>query len=1547
MKVTESKTISMRLAQIKTKGGETFYKMQKDLQNVGVELLDSNGNLRSTFNIIKDLSKEWNSGKLNDMTKSSLLDSVAGKHQAKVMSAVLQNSKQLEVAYKTLSNSAGSAAAEQEKYMDSIEGRLNAFKETIKSLWVNSIDTSFVKTLLSGATSVTNVFNNMIQTFGGLPTIIGSVTMALGLFNNKFKESMSYYNPTFVTNWNNKLSQTKARMNELSGTQTKVITDLKRLIIQFQQAGMSTKNLTGNLIKEQLALAGTTVKTVMCTVATTALQAVMSLGLSLAITAATSALVKFGESLFNSKGLMEDCAEQSKELLGSLETKDTSEKLLRQYEELNKKLKDGNLTAEKRAEIQDEIKKVANQLIGLDGDYEKALKGGNTEYDKRLALVRAIQEQKLKEGAKELKDSMPKQGIVKNLYDGNAYKAGEIQNVKQMIASYKQLDQLVSTSNVGDKIKIGNATYSFEEANEKLGNLKDTLTKSYVTIGDWNSNVNALKEVNAQGDLTVIDLDESTQNFMKTLLGINDSSDPVISKMGLINSSVNELTTRGEVSTNTINQLANAFPDLGINISNASEIVRGFRQRLLENSGLISSMKNEISSTGKLSEQSISRLSNIFPELGINASNAGEVLGLVGGELDDLTSASDEAKESLSKLGDEFSQFSSEADMIDKVTEEMKTLGGITDKTYGTLIKSHPEVLAALGSEGDMYANLEALKRKDIALMEDRKNEAIRNALETYNEELNLNGLSGKSFAEACQLKMSSDAKFNNSVRTNNSETTNQNSGNYNNDNKNFNSLANSKVKSDAGFNNNVRTNMADTINNLGTMYTTDTSNFGKNIQAKNNMLKSFINKFNSLSEVVDFDKKTEFDIGLNMNALADPMTRETMNIQAKNKLSSIYDENIKKYNEQVRNIKNSLSKIDNSDIPIINSSSEKVNPSVIRSSDVGGGSGGSKGGSSGSGGKSDAEKQAEEAQKFAEKLSDLNSSLDIDRYFDANNAISSLDNSMSDLKNSQTNLIGSDLINAKSKETEIIKQQVTAYMDLIRVQDIEKNELADSLRQKGFNIDANGKLIKSQDLLAQKQKEINDWNYENSEEGYKKKQDDINALKELQDEVKRYSDLTTSEIPKAIQKWDELSESIRATSLANLQSLREKIVKGLESQYEEEKKKVLDKIDKTYEKRKESLEKEYQSQVDSIKAEKEKTIGFYDEQIKALQKQLDDLEDDTQNKQEKLAKLKEQVNLWKNDDSVFSKKKIEELNKEIADLEKDILKDGLKNQIDDLKDKQKKDEEYQDTKLEDLKNSHDEEMKELEKKYKRDKERKEKHYEEMLKEKNLYAEADKLITKNSVNEILKILENSSESFKEVGSLLGANFAEALKLEVGNALNDFKSMTGQSIANNTPNANNPNPDTSGGKWYDSDGNSGYFDKYGKMQRFDTGGRISSKVGKNGAIAILDRDEKVLNKEDTTMMDRINSYVIMSSNTLNEVSQVLSDFKANSSFMLNGGVSNINKVNRSVSNTDESRKISMENKYNINNYNNTDASFTKRELERIAEKQASKIARKFR
>lgn len=76
-------------------------------------------------------------------------------------------------------NSAGSALAENEKYLDSIEGRVSKFRASWQSLSADFFNGDFIKGVVSGADTIVSGLDSIIAKFGAIPTLIGTVTAAM------------------------------------------------------------------------------------------------------------------------------------------------------------------------------------------------------------------------------------------------------------------------------------------------------------------------------------------------------------------------------------------------------------------------------------------------------------------------------------------------------------------------------------------------------------------------------------------------------------------------------------------------------------------------------------------------------------------------------------------------------------------------------------------------------------------------------------------------------------------------------------------------------------------------------------------------------------------------------------------------------------------------------------------------------------------------------------------------------------------------------------------------------------------------------------------------------------------------------------------------------------------------------------------------------------------------------------------------------------------------------------------------------------------------
>lgn len=188
------RTLSMRLRGTTAKeleaigeDAEGLIEVTSKLQGVikdftGVDLIDSQGNLRSTYDVMRDLAKVWDT--LNTNTQSHVLEIIAGKNRASDVAALLSNWKQVEKAMEAATNASGTAAAEQAKYVESLQGHLNQFKTSWQALSNTVIDSNFLKGLIDTGSGVLNVLDFIIDKVGTIPTLIGVAFAGLSIGKN-------------------------------------------------------------------------------------------------------------------------------------------------------------------------------------------------------------------------------------------------------------------------------------------------------------------------------------------------------------------------------------------------------------------------------------------------------------------------------------------------------------------------------------------------------------------------------------------------------------------------------------------------------------------------------------------------------------------------------------------------------------------------------------------------------------------------------------------------------------------------------------------------------------------------------------------------------------------------------------------------------------------------------------------------------------------------------------------------------------------------------------------------------------------------------------------------------------------------------------------------------------------------------------------------------------------------------------------------------------------------------------------------------------------
>jgi len=157
---------------------------------MGVDILDSNGNLRDTYHILLDIAKVYKEIQEEDKKYGTnrakgLVEELAGKNRSNIAASILMNPELLEDVYNSALDSAGSAAEENAKYLDSIVGKTQQFKNELQELESNIINSEWIKDIIDFGTQILSIVNKLGK---GLPVIvagIGSIAAAMGLLKDK------------------------------------------------------------------------------------------------------------------------------------------------------------------------------------------------------------------------------------------------------------------------------------------------------------------------------------------------------------------------------------------------------------------------------------------------------------------------------------------------------------------------------------------------------------------------------------------------------------------------------------------------------------------------------------------------------------------------------------------------------------------------------------------------------------------------------------------------------------------------------------------------------------------------------------------------------------------------------------------------------------------------------------------------------------------------------------------------------------------------------------------------------------------------------------------------------------------------------------------------------------------------------------------------------------------------------------------------------------------------------------------------------------------
>lgn len=163
---------------------ESFGKAGKSLESIAGVSVKVNGELRDTMDVLNELAGKWDT--LSSVQKSQLANDIANKRQMDVFLSLMENWSMVEKQLGEAVNSTGSALQENQVYLDSITAKTNEFNNAVTSMWLNSVDSRTVKSIVGLGTEIVSIIDKLGVFNVAFAAILGSAIHKGTLINDLF-----------------------------------------------------------------------------------------------------------------------------------------------------------------------------------------------------------------------------------------------------------------------------------------------------------------------------------------------------------------------------------------------------------------------------------------------------------------------------------------------------------------------------------------------------------------------------------------------------------------------------------------------------------------------------------------------------------------------------------------------------------------------------------------------------------------------------------------------------------------------------------------------------------------------------------------------------------------------------------------------------------------------------------------------------------------------------------------------------------------------------------------------------------------------------------------------------------------------------------------------------------------------------------------------------------------------------------------------------------------------------------------------------------------
>lgn len=525
------------------------------------------GELRSTFDILQDLSKAWEN--LTSVEKQELTETVAGKTQRALFTALMTNFSTAVGATEAALNSEGSALEENNKRMNSLEGKTKQLQSAWQDFARNTINSEGVKAILSLGTQILKLADTDL---GRLVIALVAAKVAMFAFSKAFPN---------------------ATLGSFIG-QSKILTQTILTMVATFKTGTYSMGIFKSAAYATAAGVGTLTKALIAS----PLFGVAAAGLAIyGIIKATNALIPRMEEL-------EKNTEESTS--GYNEASKETENYKNNLEEVNKKISElkekgklsitdekdlSNLEKQKSAleadvKLAEQLEEAKKSAAQIDIMTQMGYKSNNIfDFIQQDEVEKSIENAKklLKDAGNDISKNLGgnRENIIRETQDmANAYKAlgEEVKKQQEKIANSGNMSQKeaekekeklnelrLAYSDLGQKLNASAQTYKEwykvlidggEETKESAQELYANLKNIGDTIGvDLVSSLNDSSEAIDENNEKIEEANKLAEQYQSALDGNIDSMINYGSNMDLLKTAQDELANSGAITAETFKSL--------------------------------------------------------------------------------------------------------------------------------------------------------------------------------------------------------------------------------------------------------------------------------------------------------------------------------------------------------------------------------------------------------------------------------------------------------------------------------------------------------------------------------------------------------------------------------------------------------------------------------------------------------------------------------------------------------------------------------------------------------------------------------------------------------------------------------------------------------------------------------------------------------------------------------------------------------------------------------------------------------------------------------